>query len=68
MKNIPKPQEQFYDDRFHGAKYENYFDKRPELKKEQMTFEAVEYLRNFISQNLEVVQLYRYTKKELKSE
>lgn len=64
MKNIPKPQEQFYDDRFHGARNESYIETVPNLRKHEMTFEAVDHLRNFISENLEIVQLYKYTKEE----
>ena len=40
------------DDRFSSAKSESYFNSRRELKKDQITGEAVEMIRKFIFKNL----------------
>lgn len=40
------------DDRFSGAKSKRYFDSRRELKKHEVTGEAVEMVREFIFKNL----------------
>ena len=40
------------DDRFNGAKSESYFNSRRELKKHEVTGEAVEMIREFIFKNL----------------
>jgi hypothetical protein len=40
------------DDRFSGAKSESYFSSRRELKKHEVTGEAVEMIRKFIFENL----------------
>jgi hypothetical protein len=40
------------DDRFSGAKSESYFNSRRELKKHEVTGEAVEMIRKFIFENL----------------
>ena len=40
------------DDRFSGAKSESYFSSRRELKKHEVTGEAVEMIREFIFKNL----------------
>lgn len=40
------------DDRFSGAKSESYFNSRRELKKDEVTGEAVEMIREFIFKNL----------------
>ena len=40
------------DDRFSGAKSESYFNSRRELKKHEVTGEAVEMIREFIFKNL----------------
>ena len=40
------------DDRFSGAKSESYFNLRHDLKKHEVTGEAVEMIREFIFKNL----------------
>jgi hypothetical protein len=40
------------DDRFSGTKSESYFNSRRELKKHEVTGEAVEMVREFIFKNL----------------
>jgi hypothetical protein len=40
------------DDRFSGTKSESYFNSRRELKKHEVTGEAVEMVKEFIFKNL----------------
>ena len=48
------------DDFFAGAKSESYFNSRRDLKKNEVTGEAVEMIRKFIFENKEYQGVYEH--------